>query len=704
MRIKKIKINSYGTLKEKEINLKNNINIIYGKNESGKSTLLNFIKNIFYGISKNKNGKEISDYEKYLPWSGEEFSGKIEYELQNQNSYEVYRDFTKKNPKIFNDKLEDITQEYKIDKKDGSQFFVEQTGISEQTYSSTVMSAQQEVILDKQSQNILVQRIANLGGTGEEALSFQKVLDRLNKRWVEEVGTARTQDRPINFVQNRLKQIDIVLKDSNSCFENKENLEEKRNKFSRKLQQEKETNNLISKLTMLTAENQIAIEQINIKNKIKNENQEKLKKIIEQKQAIIQKNETENNYLLNNEIGNINLKQNNEKNENENINSKLNYQNNKSKIENKKQNEKKEIKNLKEKTKEQIKNKLNKKIKRNKIIFSIIFILLIITNIFNFIFIPNKIINYFILAFIPIEIILFMITYLKNNKKIKIIGKQLEIEKQENQKQQEQINLFNSQIQLLKEEIEKQEKEIKNEQEQINLKISKEKQKIKEQYPNIENEELFAIQEKNKIEQLLKKSDEKIMNYQIQLNSIQFEENTMAEQIEKIVLLKEEREGLQEQLNLLEEKNKCFQKTKELLETAYEKMKNNVTPKFTQNLSNIVKQLSGGKYQKVSIHEEKGLIVELENGEYIPAHLLSTGTIDQLYLSLRLSMLDEISKEKMPIILDETFAYFDEERLKNILLFLEEKAKEHQIILFTCTNREKELLDKLQIEYNLVEL
>lgn len=43
------------------------------KNESGKSTLLNFIVNSFYGISKIK-GKEYSDVEKYTPWLGEEFS------------------------------------------------------------------------------------------------------------------------------------------------------------------------------------------------------------------------------------------------------------------------------------------------------------------------------------------------------------------------------------------------------------------------------------------------------------------------------------------------------------------------------------------------------------------------------------------------------------------------------------------------------
>lgn len=49
------------------------------ENESGKSTLLTYIKTAFYGISKNKNGKQISDFDKYKPWSGEEFSGKIKY-------------------------------------------------------------------------------------------------------------------------------------------------------------------------------------------------------------------------------------------------------------------------------------------------------------------------------------------------------------------------------------------------------------------------------------------------------------------------------------------------------------------------------------------------------------------------------------------------------------------------------------------------
>ena len=67
-------------------------------------------------------------------------------------------------------------------------------------------------------------------------------------------------------------------------------------------------------------------------------------------------------------------------------------------------------------------------------------------------------------------------------------------------------------------------------------------------------------------------------------------------------------------------------------------------------------------------------------------------------------MLDEISNEKVPIILDESFAYYDNERLKNILIYLAKEFNDRQIIIFTCTNREKYILEQENINYNLVEM
>ena len=700
MKIKNIKINSYGKLKEKEINLKNNFNIIYGKNESGKSTLLNYIKNIFYGISKNKNGKEISDYEKYLPWIGEEFSGKIEYELGNGEHFEIYRDFHKKNPKIFNSNLEEISHEFKIDKKDGNQFFGEQTGVTEQIYTSTIMTEQQEIILEKQEQNILIQKIANLAGSGDDNVSFQKAITQLGKRQLEEVGTSRTQDRPLNLVQNRLKQLEVVLKEEKLHFQNREDLQEKKNKLERELEKEKNINNAIRKLNMLTKESRLEEEKIHVKEKIENKKQKKLEKILQKKNDLLKNNSEKNNLLENNFIKDDLQEKNNlnkfEKNNNlKNKIIKNNF------YENKKENN---FENRKINSKKEIKNKLNKKNKINLLMFSIIFILLIMMNIFNYIKIKNNLLYYFSVIIFILELIFFIFNHRKNKNKIKKIENDIEQEKERQNQFNEKISILDSQIHLIEQEIEKQQQEIVKEKAEINTKLQAEKQKIENEYPNILISNLLLIEDRNMIEKKLEESNQMIMDYQLQLNGIQYEDSRISEKVEEMISAKEEYENLKEELEILQEKEKYFELTKKFLEKAYEKMKNSVTPKFTQNLSEIVAKISNGKYQKGSIHEKEGLVVETKNGEYISANLLSVGTIDQLYLSLRLSMLDEISKEKMPIILDEAFAYFDDERLKNILLFLNEQTKEHQVILFTCSIREKEILNQLNIPYEWIEI
>lgn len=98
------------------------------------------------------------------------------------------------------------------------------------------------------------------------------------------------------------------------------------------------------------------------------------------------------------------------------------------------------------------------------------------------------------------------------------------------------------------------------------------------------------------------------------------------------------------------------------------------------------------------------MIIETENGNYVNADVLSVGTIEQLYLSLRISSINELTKENMPIILDETFAYFDQERLENILEFLSSEYSNKQILILTCTNREEEALKSKGISYNKVSL
>ena len=276
MKINKLKINNYGKLKDKEINFEPNLNIIYGKNEAGKSTLLNFIINSFYGISKNKKGKEISDTEKYTPWVGEEFSGKLEYQLDNNETFEIFRDFKKKNPKIFNQNKEDISKQFNIDKNKGNEFFYEQTKIDEELFLSTIVVNQQEVKLGKQEQNILIQKLANLVGTGDDNVSYKRAIDRINRRQLDEIGTSRSREKPINIIEKNIENLETEKQELEKYKDFKYEIEENKNNYSEEINKLENKNNYLKEIKLLNENEKIEKEKIKIKEDIKKENIEKI--------------------------------------------------------------------------------------------------------------------------------------------------------------------------------------------------------------------------------------------------------------------------------------------------------------------------------------------------------------------------------------------------------------------------------------------
>lgn len=654
MKINKLKINSYGKLKDKEIDLKDGINIIYGKNESGKSTILNYIINMFYGISKNKKGKEYSDYEKYTPWIGEEFSGKLEYELDNKNKFEIFRDFKKKNPKIFNENMEDISKQFNIDKNNGNEFFYEQTKLDEQLFLSTLIVGQQEVKLEKQEQNLLVQKIANLIGTGDDNVSFKKAIDRLNRKQLDEVGTERTREKPINLIKKKIQDLEQEKEELEKFEYLKYNLEENKNYLLEEVSKLEIENNLLKEIRLLNENENIEKEKIKIKENIFNDNLEKIN-------------------LIKNKINEI-------KNNNKNILEKS--------LEKNKNNKKINIQ----------KNKLNKKL-------ILIFIFLIIINILQFIFIKNNIFKYIFLFTVPTFLIFCIFKINKLNKKIKI---EENIEKNNlinYEKINNEINNLNNEINLL----EKNNKELNNEINKLknnyNLKINLEKEKIKNNYLNkLEKNKINNLINLENINYEIEKLQNEINNKKIEIHSIDLDKKNIEPKLDNLSKIEEELVNNNEKMININKTNESINLAKELLTDSYEEMRNSVTPKFTQNLSKNISEITNGKYSNVKFQDDIGLIVELENGDYIPASKLSVGTIDQLYLSLRLSMVEELSNEKMPIILDETFAYYDTERLTNILKYINKEFNNHQLIIFTCTNREKEILNDLSISFNYVEI
>ena len=185
---------------------------------------------------------------------------------------------------------------------------------------------------------------------------------------------------------------------------------------------------------------------------------------------------------------------------------------------------------------------------------------------------------------------------------------------------------------------------------------------------------------------------------------MELEKKNTESKLENLSKIQEEIIDLNNKKKSLEDLNFSMNLAKEVLEESYKEMRNFVTPRFTEKLSENISKITNKKYNNVKVSENEGLMVELENGDYVSANKLSVGTIDQLYLSLRLSIVEDLSKETVPILLDEAFAFYDDERLENILIYLDELLKNRQVIIFTCTNREKEILRKNNICYNYLEI
>lgn len=124
--------------------------------------------------------------------------------------------------------------------------------------------------------------------------------------------------------------------------------------------------------------------------------------------------------------------------------------------------------------------------------------------------------------------------------------------------------------------------------------------------------------------------------------------------------------------------------------------------RINSRTSEILSELTQGRYDRIEINEKMEVSVYSQNRVLRPQQL-STGTLEQIYFALRMSLGEIFSQEEqMPILLDETFTRYDDKRIRQALQWL--GRQERQMILFTCQRREMEYLEELGIPYEKIEL
>lgn len=125
-------------------------------------------------------------------------------------------------------------------------------------------------------------------------------------------------------------------------------------------------------------------------------------------------------------------------------------------------------------------------------------------------------------------------------------------------------------------------------------------------------------------------------------------------------------------------------------------------PGISRRVSEMVSRITKGQYTDVKLDEQLNIKVCKDN-RYMGAEFLSTGTLEQIYLAVRLAVAGELSQAGMPLLLDDIFGAYDDARLEAVLQCLASYGAE-QVILFTASDRLADALDQTDIDYNYIEI
>ena len=268
MKINKLQIGSFGKFKDYEIELKGGFQIVYGKNEDGKSTLMVFIKMMFY--SKLERGRDIdkNSRKKYQPWDGSMMNGAVEFE-HGGISYRLQKDIgvtagadKVKLIKMGTGEMVPLGKNEEV----GKRFFgLDLAGFERSVFISQIGS----FCANGNSDEVAEKLMSNLVLSGDENISQQLVMNRLNDATLDMESKNRKKGifieakNELELLRSERAEIQILENEQQENMEKYHSLDDqlkeqkniqnllKLNEFKNKFQQ------LTSLIEMITKSNEL---------------------------------------------------------------------------------------------------------------------------------------------------------------------------------------------------------------------------------------------------------------------------------------------------------------------------------------------------------------------------------------------------------------------------------------------------------------
>lgn len=671
MYIKEINIKTFGGLCNKTIKFTNGLNVIYGANESGKSTVIAFIKYIFYGISGRKN-----EFKRYVPLSGEPMCGSITV-CDNDVEYEIFR--TSKGAKS-----KQISVINKINGEEMDADFSQNIGknlflLGEDAFLNTlfVTNISNKISV---SDGEIFSHLSNLAENGNENTSKEKIIEKIDAD-ISNLSSPRRKNAIIPSLEMQISDINDRLYKAKESDKKIKFLKETLAKTNDDLQQkakekEKYENEMKTAKAALDGEKIVGLENeiLSLENEIKNLDDQFSSFDMSAYDGIKSiSNEEEKRFLTDEGDSDKNAQ------------------------------------NLI--LEERAKNIIGQK--KAAAVGGAFFIILLAVFAFT---IP--VLCILAAAFAAASIYL----YISASKKLRETYS--EIDKIKKQKEENQAFISNF---LKKTGLSSKEEylSVKNayaaflsQSEVVKSKIEMKKSMLsakKDEFEKLENYLLTAYNknDKAKLFKDLKAArpsisyddaerktavlSREISALQMSLTKTEFEIQSLKSGADDVLSLEEQLENLKSDLDEKKEELKIITEAKRILEDASSEQQNNFAPRLTKKVGEIFSCLTSGKHSEILIDKAFGAKFK-NNGEYADETFLSKGALDQLYFSIRFGIIDMIKKKNIPVFLDDAFNQYDDFRLKTVFSYLCDYAKDTQVIISACREDEiKQIFDKINI-------
>jgi uncharacterized protein YhaN len=216
VRIKELYIKAFGKFIDREFKLGDNLNIIYGLNETGKSTIHRFIEAMLFGFVKPgvKRRVLMEEYDRYRPWTGELYGGSLVYQVGGR-LYKVERNLEKgrESVRVFDHVTgEELTRSFTYDKARRELLFArEHLGVSHSFFRNTISVSQLGSKSDADLAREIQTYLGNLGSAGDANLSVAKA-EKLIKEYLDGIGTERAQTKEYGRLCRRIEELENGIK------------------------------------------------------------------------------------------------------------------------------------------------------------------------------------------------------------------------------------------------------------------------------------------------------------------------------------------------------------------------------------------------------------------------------------------------------------------------------------------------------------